>query len=544
MALALSFIVVALGQPAFVPWLGLVAAACGYAICWWGLARFRPFTRFLFGTLWFTGVHMVQLSWMTADEYHGLYMWAAWVAVSLVTGVQFGLLAMLLPRPGRATILRILVLPAAWTIMEWARLYILSGYTWNPAGIALTPYLIPRQVVTYVGVYGLSFLVMLANGLVLWALDFPRRLARWATAGALVALPYLMGYVHLVVHQHQLDANTDRPLRVLLVQPGLFPGERAFLGHATHHPIHPLEQWARLINLVGAHHEHDIDLIVFPEGTVPYQATDLLYEHNTAMNLITALLKGDVAIPALSKAFSGDVVSQQYGRLRAVNNAFFCQALADNCRCDVVAGLDHVDCGECYNAAVLFQPGHTEIAGCYGKRILLPFAEYLPGEWMRPMCERYGITSFFKPGEEAEVFEGVIPMGMIVCYEETFPHVIRESRLRGAEILVNVANDGWYPHSRLNQQHFHHGRLRALENGVPLVRACCTGITAAVDSLGRTVGMVGDETQASETLSEALLVEVPRYHYKTLYSFLGDALPLSASFLILLVALPTFFIRK
>ncbi len=85
----------------------------------------------------------------------------------------------------------------------------------------------------------------------------------------------------------------------------------------------------------------------------------------------------------------------------------------------------------------------------------------------------------------------------------------------------------WYPYSRLPQQHFDHSRLRTVENGIPLVRACNTGVTGAVDSLGRIVKVFGEDMYKLQGQAAAFAVRVPTYHYQTLYSKGGDLLILS-----------------
>ncbi len=126
-----------------------------------------------------------------------------------------------------------------------------------------------------------------------------------------------------------------------------------------------------------------------------------------------------------------------------------------------------------------------------------------------------------------KVFASKVPLSASICYEETFSHHMRQSRQKGASMFVNLTNDNWYPNSKLPQQHFDHARLRAVENGVPMVRACNTGVTAAIDSLGRIIGQITEETRAG-----VLVAKVPLYHYSTLYSFWGDwgIVSLSAAF--------------
>ena len=113
---------------------------------------------------------------------------------------------------------------------------------------------------------------------------------------------------------------------------------------------------------------------------------------------------------------------------------------------------------------------------------------------------------------------------------------MRENRVKGAELLVNLTNDGWYPNSLLPKQHFDHARLRTVENGIPLVRACNTGVTCAVDSLGRIVGVLGENEVENQELADSILVELPLYHYSTFYSRYGDFLIISFSFLLLFIS--------
>src|SRR5690606_5954704 len=90
-------------------------------------------------------------------------------------------------------------------------------------------------------------------------------------------------------------------------------------------------------------------------------------------------------------------------------------------------------------------------------------------------------------------------------------------------------NDGWYPQSRLPWQHFEHSRLRTVEAGIPLVRACNTGVTAAVDSLGRDISYLSDAKGDVENIHGSLYVEVPNYTYNTLYTHVGDYMILGFS---------------
>ena len=145
------------------------------------------------------------------------------------------------------------------------------------------------------------------------------------------------------------------------------------------------------------------------------------------------------------------------------------------------------------------------------------------------------IVDFFTHGKEAKVFEGNCPLNISICYEECFSHLMREGKLNGAKLFVNVTNDAWYPSSRLPLKHFDLGKLRAIENGVPLVRACNTGVTAAVDSLGRVVDTLGNEKL--EWQKGVLFVPLDLYSYPTLYTYFGDYLIVAISLFFLIIAL-------
>lgn len=204
-----------------------------------------------------------------------------------------------------------------------------------------------------------------------------------------------------------------------------------------------------------------------------------------------------------------------------VSNAFWLQALANHYHCEVIVGMDDrnlVD-GEHFNAAFHFVPHGNNISRME-KRVLVPVAEYIPFKnwrWFSQfLSNQFGIGESFEAGREAKIFSGRVPMGVSICYEETFSELIRHLRMKNAQMFVNISNDVWFPGSRLAKQHFDHGMVRAVENGLPLVRACNTGITCGVDCLG------GILAQHPENKAGALFIEVPLHTFPTLYSILGD----------------------
>jgi apolipoprotein N-acyltransferase len=156
--------------------------------------------------------------------------------------------------------------------------------------------------------------------------------------------------------------------------------------------------------------------------------------------------------------------------------------------------------------------------------------EYIPFEFCRKLAARYGIAGSFTPGKHAVLWScEKLPFGVSICYEETFGNLMRENREKGARFLLNLTSDAWFPLSKLPLQHYEHAKLRAVENGIPLFRACNTGVTAAVDPLGR------ERAALPEIETGALRVEMPLQHFQTFYAHFGEIpLLLACSFLLAL----------
>ena len=514
----LSWLIVAFGQPSWIPILGPAAAVCGFALFWKSVISLNKSERFWRATLWFACVELIHLSWMTSIDYQGYYILFSYGALALWLGVQFGCLTLLVSQPfnfGKA-----LIAASLWTLMEWGRLQILCGFSFNPVGLALTSYAIPMQGAALFGVLGLSFWVILVNGAVLAA----RSRKALLCAGGLALFPYLFGIVHLAYQERAFitDQKKLHPLAIALVQPGLLPSEKIPLKGYPNDFISPWEQWINILSYLKDQNKKTFDLIVLPEAVVPYSSKACIYNYDDVVQILTRVLGPEIRkkLPPLEEPF---------GNGQKVSNAFWAQAIANFFHAELIAGMDEEDKLEkkYYSAAFHFIPGGSQI-NRYEKQVLVPLAEYLPFEWCRSFVAYYGIEEFFTQGQECKVFNHKIPLSISICYEETFSNLIRDGRVKGARLFVNVTNDNWYPSSRLAAQHFDHGRLRAIENGVPLVRACNSGITAAVDSLGRTVA------QMDEKKKGALSFELIPYTYRTLYTYWGDKGILCLSFLCLI----------
>ncbi len=544
-----SLLIVGCGQPAFSAPLSLAACLFGYALFWQLLLSY-PLKkhRFWLSTAWFTSIQLIQLSWFLSHPYY--YIVPVYLLISFLMGLQFGWIGLYIQPRLLTKISNLVALAGLWTLLEWSRLFLISGFSWNPSGLALSSTIYTLQLASLAGVYGLSFWVFLTNLLALryWLLK-GKALYSWLLAAA---FPFIYGAVHLAVHEPAFikqQSQMEKNFTALLVQTA-FPIEEILEFKTLKERIaYVLAEWRQILQITQPFLSRSTDLVALPEFTVPYGTYAPIFPY-TQVEKAFKEIYGTASLaklPALREPLAS-LVPYQQGHEWFVSNGYWLQALANIFKAEVVAGLEDVEDREgeryFYSAALHFEPETAPLADFlvnrYEKRVLVPMGEYIPLSFITPLktlASSYGITNSFTCGKEAKIFGKKIPLGFSICYEETFGDVMRENRLKGAELLVNLTSDVWYPFSRLNQQHFDHARLRTVENGIPLIRACNTGITAAIDSLGRIVAKLGNNPQEAEWLSAALRVEVPTYHYRTLYSLVGDKLIVIFSLLAILFSL-------
>ena len=496
----LSGAIVAFGQPAWIPWLAPVIAVCGYALFWrFAEQVFSAKKRFFLAWAWFALVQLVQLSWMTSIEYQGFYILFVYGILALGLGAQFGLLTLLASR------IPLIATAALWTLLEWVRLFVLCGFSWNPVGLTLTAFPLPAQAASIFGILGLSFWVILTN-LACWK-------KRWKAAATLALCPYLFGALQWSFHHSKMEKSPH--LQVALVQTALLPSQKMYFSQRAEDFFSPHEQWSRICALLSRVKE-PVDLVVLPEAAVPYTNDDLFYSKQAA-------------VQTLRSSF-GNRVEEPVG-IERVSNRFWIESLANLLQADVIVGLDAKE-GKNYFASAFFYSWKTAEMSRYDKQILLPLVEYLPFEFLKRLTGIYGITEFFSYGKGAVIFQSKVPISASICYEDTFGHVMRLGRQKQASLFVNITNDNWFPSSRLPKQHFDLAKVRAIENGIPLIRACNSGITSTIDSLGRIVAELDHGDQP-----DVLIAQVPLYQMATLYTLWGDMGIIVISIIFLLLCL-------
>ena len=501
--LLLSYFLVVLGQFSGLAFLGPVAASMGFFLCWRSLLFLKsPRLRLLIAFLWFALVQAVQLRWLATTDLVGEGILVVYLLFVVLIGAQFALLSWIVLKE-QITWSRALALSGLWALFEWSRLFISAGFTWNPVGLALASQYVPMQMASLFGIYGLSFWVLFVNlaALRAWQLRSRRALVSWALCAL---FPFAYGTCQIAF----FTQKTPRTLSAVLVQPNLLPDEKEPIFSNNHRFVPAFDQWSRILASIERNAPEKLDLIVLPEAAVPFSAHRPIYP--------LADVKAFWA-----QRFGVKALKDLPGEKPFVSNLFFLQAIANHYHSEVISGLDDRDgvTHEAFNAAFHVVPKEKK-ATRYEKRILLPIGEYIPFQswrWVREwISQSFNIEDSFVPGKQAKLFHSKIPIGISICYEETFSHLMRESKELGAMLFVNVTNDGWYPHSSLPKHHFAHGLVRSVENGTPLLRACNTGITAGVDCFGRVVSSYG------ENESGALFVRLPLSTFPTLYTLWGN----------------------
>jgi apolipoprotein N-acyltransferase len=538
--LLISFILVAFGQPAWIWWFGLITSVIGFALFWRVLLDIpRPLERFCVAMGWYSAVQVVQLSWAVSHPY--AYIYVVLMLLAWIIGAQCGLVALwIVPHTFKSWI-KIFALTALWTLLEWSRLFIFSGLSFNPSGMALTGSVYTLQMASIGGVYFLSLWIILTNFAALRAWLSGFKLFDTAVFATLAIVPYIFGFSHYYFHEKV--ATKSPTISVLLIQPALPIEENMGFQSAEEARAFVLEEWKTILETTKKQLGQHVDLIVLPEYVVPYGTFYPIYPIDSIKTVFIELFGPSAknAFPHLNDQL-GSLVKTNKGKQWLVSNAFIAQTFSNLFNADLIVGLEdstYIDeaqtVHETYSAAFHFKPGSENIMR-YEKQILLPMGEYIPFDWCKKLAAKYGISGSFTPGKGGKIFDGPVPMGASICYEETFGDLMRDARVRGAELLVNLTNDGWYPNSRLPRQHFEHSRLRTVENGIPLVRACNTGLTGACDSLGRIIALLGENDAHAQQLSDSIRLDVPTYHYHTLYTRWGDYFILSLCCLALFIA--------
>ncbi|XSG81573.1 MAG: apolipoprotein N-acyltransferase [Methyloligella sp. ZOD6] len=435
---------------------------------------FYGFGFFLANFYWIAEAFLVE------PERHGWLIplilpgFAAWMALYFVGACVFAILLW-----GRGPT-RVFALAAGFGLFEFIRGHLFTGQPWNLLGYALTTNLPMMQLAALFGVYGLT---------VLAAMVFAAPAACFAPAGsglrgrrkAAVLTLFLLLLLGLGTGwgARRLEttpvANTDTQLRI--VQTSVDQADKWKPGNADG----IFQDYLRLSETekdgVGL---DQIDLLIWPETAVPV----VLENEPEALATIGDMLPDGTAL------------------------------LVGSIRMQYEDGPDGTT-RNFYNGLLAIGSG-GQLLDSYNKIHLVPFGEFLPYQGFMErlgIMQLTGIRGGFTEGHEPRRLDvpGVPVLMPLICYEVLFPDEVN-TRGREAKWMLNITNDAWFGRSVGPYQHFHQARVRAVEQGLPLVRAANTGISAVVDPMGRILGELGLEKKG---VVDAAL---PRHFRATLFT--------------------------
>ena len=390
------------------------------------------------------------------------------------------------------------VFPCLWVTLELIRTYALSGMPWGLLGYSQYRQIEIIQIADHMGVYGVSFLIVLVNvalaEFLSWLMPYfrnfrPARLP-WelaAMASLLVTLSWQYGLITL--SETPFSGIPRSSITVGVVQPNVDQAVK----WDTAYREETLARFDRLTEKLG----RATDLVVWPEAATPF-----VFEREPVYQLQLMALANRAQAPIL---FGSPAVRFYPDRRPYLMNS----------------------------AYLLAPDGH--LLGRYDKHHLVPFGEYIPFKssllfFLDKLVEGIGdfepgtgsavLTLTPKPKSaaagKAEATPKPISFGVAICYEVIFPNLVRQFALNGAEFLVTVTNDAWFGASSAASQHFSMVVFRSVENHLAFARSANTGISGFIDPFGRIV----EATPIFTEQAVKATMQVWRPH--TFYSRYGD----------------------
>lgn len=391
----------------------------------------------------------------------------------------------------------LLLMATVFASAEWLRGHVFTGFPWNVLGYAITQPLVLMQSASVFGIYGLTLWVVL-----LFTAPLVLAARRQAIAGLAIATGSLLAFALFgAFHSADMPTSILDGVRVRIVQPSVLQREKWL-------PEKQGEIFQLHLDLSrqNANGERDdlngITHVIWPEAAMPFRPL----EQPRALEAIGAML------PARAYLLSGGL------------------------RVDAPAAGPANDQPprRAYNSLMVFAAGGS-LAAIYDKIHLVPFGEYLP---FQRGLEALGLQQLtrqrggFLAGQTPRPLislAGLPPIAGLICYEAIFPGAAVQGLVRPG-LLINITNDGWFGNTTGPRQHLHQTRVRAVEEGLPLLRAANNGISAVIDGNGRLLHALG--------MNERGVIDsaIPAARPPTVYSRYGDLVFLANALVFLAVA--------
>ena len=374
--------------------------------------------------------------------------WGVLLLIAMTWGVLTGGFTWTVNRISfRSVLMACVAAPFVWVTSEFARAHLPEiSFPWNLLGYSAAANAALAQTTTLTGIYGLSFLVAAFNALLAWA-DAARAVSLKKRLGIIAASLAVIFGVTLTGGRLVPEARAGHFARG--VQPN-FPETDSY--PPNWFELHK-EDMDELDQLSVEPSVHQPDLIVWPEAPAPFSWQDNQFSKRASSLAIRS-----------GHPFLAGVVEWKTEQLPS----------------------GHIGPAP-YNSALLVDPQGQKVF-VYDKRHLVPFGEYEPFPLIHRVVQSVSSeVGGFRKGRVAAVgtFPNNYKFGVYICYEAIYPGEVREFAARGANLFINISNDGWFGKSAAAEQHLRMARVRAVENRRWLLRVTNSGITAAIDPYGK-----------------------------------------------------------
>lgn len=486
----------ALVHPPFNVWIGLI----GYPVLLL-LADRSQRVRGAFWMGWLFGfAYFFVGCWWVAEAFfvNPEQAWMAPFAASLLPagiGLFIGAACALYRALKPSGLARIFVFVACFSLFEWLRGNILTGFPWNPVGASWMAGSAPSQFASVGGVYGLGLVTILAAcafAPLIEAYKNRKSVVMAAVGVGLLAGLFAFGFVRLATTPVENSDTMVRIVQANVAQENKW-SQDYYQGILS-----------RYLELTSAPAERVPDVVIWPESALPDLANNV-FARDDARAIAASLHEGQVLLAGLSRA---DVVPGK--PVEYFNSMFALTALgSDGLRIDAI----------------------------YDKHRLVPFGEYLP---LGDLMSQLGVRSLVQMPEDlsagpkpTSISVPNIPVVQpLICYESLFPSFVDINAGGRPQWIANVSNDAWFGQTSGPLQHLNLASYRSIETGLPMARATPTGVSAMIDPLGRVVKDSLIESGAARSVDVLLPKPVPH----TIYGRIGNLPFLAIASLMLVLA--------
>lgn len=381
---------------------------------------------------------------------------------------------------------------AAWIVVfEWLRSWIFTGFPWNLFGTCLTFNLELIQTASFWGTYGLSWLTILISSAPAFYLQNPIKKNLFICFCFIFLLPILL-FIYGCLRLNNLENSEQNDITFRLVQPNIQQQIKWSPEFLQNH-------FENYINLTRSQPLDNVNMVIWGETASPYA----LDRDSSALKQIMS------AIPSRGYLTTGQIRHEDnyYGGWNV------------------------------YNSSLIIDNKGT-IKDFYDKKHLVPFGEYIPlREWLPDFIKPVAnIIGTLHPGKGHKIINinSLPPMGILICYEIIFPHQIFNPQEK-PQVILNLTNDGWYGVSSGPYQHFISAQLRAVEEGITIIRSAGSGISGLIDYRGK---ILNQTPLAQKTILDVSLPKI--LTTETLYNTLGNTLILLLCLITLII---TYFLQ-